>query len=34
VRDLLRLLDGGITVSSEVGGGTSFTFRVPVQVLG
>jgi signal transduction histidine kinase len=34
VRDLLRLLDGGITLSSEVGGGTSFTFRVPVQVLG
>ena len=34
VRDLLRLLDGGITLSSEVGGGTSFTFRVPVRVLG
>ncbi len=34
VRDLLRLLDGGITLSSEVGGGTAFTFRVPVQVLG
>ncbi len=34
VRDLLRLLDGGITLSSEVGGGTCFTFRVPVQVLG
>jgi len=34
VRDLLRLLDGAITLSSEVGGGTSFTFRVPVQVLG
>jgi signal transduction histidine kinase len=34
VRDLLRLLEGGIMLSSEVGGGTSFTFRVPVQVLG
>ncbi len=34
VRDLLRLLDGSVTLSSEVGGGTSFTFRVPVQVLG
>lgn len=34
VRDLLRLLDGGIALSSEVGAGTSFTFRVPVQVLG
>jgi signal transduction histidine kinase len=34
VKDLLRLLDGGIAVSSEVGVGTSFVFRVPVQVLG
>ena len=34
VRDLLRLLDGGIALSSEVGAGTSFTFRVPVQPLG
>jgi signal transduction histidine kinase len=34
VRDLLRLLDGGIALSSEVGVGTSFTFHVPVQVLG
>ena len=34
VRDLLKLLDGSIAVSSEVGVGTSFTFRVPVQPLG
>lgn len=34
VRDLLRLLDGSIVLASEVGGGTTFTFRVPVQVLG
>lgn len=34
VRDLLKLLDGSIAVSSEVGAGTSFTFRVPVQPLG
>jgi signal transduction histidine kinase len=34
VRDLLKLLDGSIAVSSEVGVGTSFTFRVPVQLLG
>lgn len=34
VRDLLKLLDGSIAVSSEVGVGTSFLFRVPVQPLG
>lgn len=34
VRDLLKLLDGSIAVSSEVGVGSSFTFRVPVQPLG
>lgn len=34
VRDLLKLLDGSIAVSSEVGVGTSFQFRVPVQPLG
>jgi len=34
VRDLLKLLDGSIAVSSEVGVGTSFVFRVPVQPLG
>jgi signal transduction histidine kinase len=31
VRDLLKLLDGSIAVSSEVGTGSSFLFRVPVQ---
>jgi two-component system sensor histidine kinase ChiS len=31
VRDLLKLLDGSIALSSEVGTGSSFTFRVPVQ---
>jgi signal transduction histidine kinase len=34
VRDLLKLLGGSVTVSSEVGVGSSFTFRVPVQPLG
>jgi signal transduction histidine kinase len=34
VRDLLKLLGGSVAVSSEVGGGSSFTFRVPVQPLG
>jgi signal transduction histidine kinase len=33
VRDLLKLLDGAIAISSEVGSGSSFTFRVPVQPL-
>ncbi|MDJ0869930.1 MAG: ATP-binding protein [Myxococcota bacterium] len=34
VRDLLNLLDGGLSVTSEVGTGSSFTFHVPVQVVG
>jgi signal transduction histidine kinase len=34
VRDLLKLLGGSVAVSSEVGVGSSFTFRVPVQPLG
>ena len=34
VRDLIKLLDGSIELSSEVGSGTRFAFRVPVQVLG
>jgi signal transduction histidine kinase len=33
VRDLLILLDGEIELSSEVGHGSSFTFRIPVQVM-
>jgi len=33
VRDLLKLLDGSMSVSSEVGVGSSFRFRVPVQPL-
>lgn len=33
VRDLVKLLDGSIELRSEVGAGSSFTFRVPVQVL-
>ncbi|HBZ72028.1 MAG TPA: hypothetical protein DEP35_20780 [Deltaproteobacteria bacterium] len=33
VRDLLILLEGGITLSSEVGRGTKVGFHVPVQVL-
>jgi signal transduction histidine kinase len=34
VRDLLKLLGGAVAVSSEVGVGSSFSFRVPVQPLG
>jgi signal transduction histidine kinase len=33
VRDLLVLLEGGISLSSEVGRGTKVTFHLPVQVL-
>ena len=33
VRDLLKLLEGSISLSSEVGSGSSFVFRVPVQPL-
>jgi signal transduction histidine kinase len=34
VRDLIKLLDGSIAVRSEVGSGTSFSFRIPVQPIG
>jgi signal transduction histidine kinase len=34
VRDLLILLDGDIEVESEVGRGSRFSFRIPVQVVG
>jgi two-component system sensor histidine kinase ChiS len=34
VRDLLKLLGGSIAVASEVGVGSRFEFRVPVQPLG
>jgi signal transduction histidine kinase len=33
VRDLIQLLDGSIELGSEVGSGTRFAFRIPVQVL-
>jgi two-component system sensor histidine kinase ChiS len=33
VRDLIKLLDGSIEVSSEVGSGSRFAFRVPVEIL-
>jgi signal transduction histidine kinase len=33
VRDLLILLDGEIELASEVGQGSSFTFRIPVEVI-
>jgi signal transduction histidine kinase len=34
VRDLLNLLDGEMSLSSEVGRGTAVTFHVPVEVAG
>ncbi len=34
VRDLLNLLDGEISLSSDVGRGTTVTFHVPVEVIG
>ena len=33
VRDLLKLLGGSLELQSEVGAGSRFTFRVPVQVI-
>jgi signal transduction histidine kinase len=34
VRDLLVLLDGSISLASDVGRGSTFAFQVPVQVVG
>jgi signal transduction histidine kinase len=34
VRDLLVLLDGSISLATDVGRGSTFTFQVPVQVVG
>jgi signal transduction histidine kinase len=34
VRDLITLLDGEVSVTSDVGRGTSVAFRIPVQVIG
>jgi len=34
VRDLMVLLDGSVSLKSEVGQGTVFTFQAPVQVVG
>jgi signal transduction histidine kinase len=33
VKELIRLLHGSVELRSEVGAGSSFTFRIPVQVL-
>jgi len=34
VRDLITLLDGEVSVSSDVGRGTAVSFSIPVQVIG
>ncbi|HXV36378.1 MAG TPA: ATP-binding protein [Myxococcota bacterium] len=34
VRDLVMLLDGEVSVSSDAGRGTAVTFRIPVQISG
>ena len=34
VKDLITLLDGEVAVSSDVGRGTSVSFRIPIQVVG
>jgi len=34
VRDLIVLLNGEISVTSDVGRGTAVTFQIPVQVIG
>jgi signal transduction histidine kinase len=34
VRDMITLLDGEVAVASDVGRGTTVTFRIPVQVIG
>jgi signal transduction histidine kinase len=34
VRDLVVLLDGEISLQSEIGAGSTFSFSIPVQVLG
>ena len=34
VRDLVVLLDGEISVSSDIGRGTAISFQIPVQRLG
>ena len=34
VRDLVVLMDGDISVSSDAGQGTSVTFKIPVQIVG
>jgi two-component system sensor histidine kinase ChiS len=34
VRDLVVLMDGDISVSSDAGRGTSVTFQIPVQIVG
>jgi signal transduction histidine kinase len=34
VRDMITMLDGEVTVASDVGRGTTVMFRIPVQVIG